>query len=132
VQARIAEIVSGFNDCLQGIVFYPVSVNSKILTSEITMNSTKVDFSAREVVGALRRTFPQIQGIKMEDEDKIFLGNAAEGGEINGLPACDYYNEDYEETVYVMGVHRKLHTLLDTLGWFVEPHDPGTYYAYRG
>jgi len=96
------------------------------------MSLTKVDFSASELVNALKRTFPRITGIKKEDEDSIFLGNVAEGGEIDGCPACDYYAEDYQELLYLMGVHRKLHTLIDTFGWYVETTDPGTYYAYRG
>ena len=61
----------------------------------------------------------------------IHLGNVAEGGEVNGLPAADYYNEDYAERLYVFGIHKALAKKLDELGFWPESYDPGTWLAYR-
>ena len=91
-----------------------------------------------EVVAILKKAFPDIAGIKDASEwgtygedTAIHLGNAAEGGEIDGYPACDYYVEDIGEEVYVMGVHFELHRLLTKHGFYVESYDPGTYLAFR-
>lgn len=91
-------------------------------------------------VKILREKFPQIDGIKdahywdntrYAKNEAIFLGNAAEGGTIDGLDACSFYNEDYEERIYIMGTHKKLHDALAALGFHTEAFDPGTYLAYR-
>lgn len=91
---------------------------------------TGIDVLAEDLVELLTKTFPDIHGIKVVDEDKIFLGDSAEGGEIDGIPACDYYSEFYN--IYPMsGVHRELQKVLEDNGWYAEPFDPGTYHAYR-
>ena len=86
-------------------------------------------------VKKLIEAFPSIDGIHVARKeygvDAIHLGNVAEGGEVNGLPAADYYNEDYKERFYVFGVHKALVNKLDELGFYAECYDPGTYLAYR-
>ena len=79
----------------------------------------------------LQAQFPDISGIEARGNDEIFLGNVCEGGLIDGLPAANYYSEDYKEVIYIMNTHRKLHDALYELGFFAEFHDPGTMSAYR-
>ena len=85
-----------------------------------------------KAVKELSKSFPGITGIKQYgDQDAIFLGDVAEGGLIDDISACDYYNEDYKEVIYVFGVHKKLRAKLNSLGFYAECFDPGTYVAYR-
>ncbi len=92
---------------------------------------------SRKVVQILKQKFLGIEGIKPGDamgygEGSVFLGNCAEGGEINDFPACNYfgYADDPNETIWIMGVHRELVHETQVLGYHVECHDPGTYIAY--
>lgn len=89
------------------------------------------------VIKKLKAMFPEISGIKCGEDwgagkGSIHLGDAAEGGTIDGLPACDYDAGFYDpkEKIYVMGVHKKLSEALEKFGYFVECYDPGTYIAY--
>jgi hypothetical protein len=90
-----------------------------------------------QLIKALRKAFPDIHGI--EDGtikgwgDCIFLGDAAEGGTIEGQSACNYYGYDVDpkEVIWITGVHRKLYDFLLKRGWYVQCHDPGTYMAYE-
>lgn len=95
----------------------------------------KKTISVKAAIKELQKTFPLINGIKPASEwnlpDAIFLGDVAEGGEIDDLPACDYYNEDFKEKIYIMGVHKKLRAKLKDLGFYPECIDPGTYLAFR-
>lgn len=86
--------------------------------------------TANFVVKQMKRAFPEISGVEVHDKDKIFLGDVAEGGTIDGVDACSYYNEDYKEQIWIMGVHKDLFNFMQDHGWFVECHDPGTYFAY--
>jgi len=85
--------------------------------------------TAAVVVNRLNKAFPDIKGLKKISETKIFLGDVAEGFEIDNLPACDYYT-NLEGSHYTYGVHNKLWNLVVDCGWFVECYDPGTYYAF--
>jgi hypothetical protein len=89
---------------------------------EMLVNET--DISVENLVRALQRNFPHMQHIKIEDEDSIYLGD----GEIDGIAALDYFNEEY---MYSEGVHRLLHTFLDRCGWYVEAETSLDFYAYR-
>lgn len=89
------------------------------------------------VIKGLIKAFPDIQCIAPGEDygwssKCIFLGNAAEGGTIDGVAACNYYayDEDPYETIWVMGVHRALRDFLEKRGWYVECQDPGTYKAF--
>lgn len=92
--------------------------------------------TVKAAIKQLEKAFPKISGIKPLDEwdgrtkGAIFLGDVAEGGEIDGIPACDYYAEDPHERVYVMHVHRKLRDKLQELGFYPECYDPGTWMAF--
>jgi hypothetical protein len=86
---------------------------------------------------AVNRLSKQFQGIRgIQDGEfwgapgAIHLGDAAEGGEIDGWPAADYHI-NYENQGYEFGVHPKLVKALDKLGFFAEWYDPGTLLAYR-
>jgi hypothetical protein len=87
---------------------------------------------ATTVVKRIEKAFPHINGVEVRRTDEIFLGDVAEGGEIDDFPACDYYSFDFDphEKIYIMGVHKKLKKVVEDCGWFVECGDPGTYYAY--
>lgn len=91
------------------------------------------------IIKEMKKEFPGISGVmdmclwdtKYEEDEAIHLGDAAEGGGIDGMPACDYYNEDCLEDTYIMGVHKKLRAFLEKKDFSIECYDPGTYYAYR-
>ncbi len=90
----------------------------------------------RILIKKLKAAFKSINGIcKTEDlgysKGGIHLGDCAEGGTIDDLPACDYYSEDYNEVIYVMGVHKKLQKLVEDHGWFVECCNPGVYHVWN-
>lgn len=97
--------------------------------------------TVKEIIEALKEEFPGISGIcdasewsgKYEPGEVIHLGDAAEGGEIDGLPACDYdaYFHDPQEEVYILGVHKALAAFLEQYGYFVECYDAGTYLAFE-
>ena len=83
----------------------------------------------------LAETFPSL-GVEADagwGEGVIFLGSAAEGAEIDDLPAANYYGgfEDPEEKIWVLGVHKKLAEKLDELGYYADWHDPGTLLAFE-
>jgi hypothetical protein len=93
------------------------------------------------VIKRLQKKFPGITGIQDAEEwggsrygEAIHLGDAAEGGEIDGLPAADYYVE-FPCSVYDhdfgMGVHIKLATALDKMGYYTEWYDGGTIMAFQ-
>ena len=89
------------------------------------------------LIKKLIEKFPDIHGI-MDGEDwgasGIHLGDAAEGGTVDGLPAADYYNE-FNASVYDhefgLNVHIKLAEFLDKYGYFTEWYDAGTILAYE-
>lgn len=85
-------------------------------------------------VKRLTEKFPNIEGISAESgwgHGVLFLGNVAEGGTIDEIPAADYYAEDPHEKVYVFGVHKDLIAELEHLGYHPEWYDPGTLLAYK-
>ena len=101
------------------------------------MTKTK---SVAAAVKVLQKKFPAISGIKAGEEwggsdyDRaIFLGNAAEGGEIEGIPAAEYYaypTMDPQEKIWEGGIHRELIKALEDIGYFAEWNDPGTIFAW--
>ena len=84
----------------------------------------------KEVIAKLRIEFPDIEDIRDAQElgysTGIHLGNCAEGGTIDGAPACDYYAVSNK---YIFGVHPQLWDFMAKLGYFVECQNPGTYIA---
>jgi hypothetical protein len=44
----------------------------------------------------------------------------------DGFSLFNYYNEDFKEIRYVLGVHREIGDFLSEHGWFAEWHDAGT------
>lgn len=85
------------------------------------------------IINTLRKEFPGISGIRPgEDlgypEGSIFLGDCAEGGEIDDIAACNYY---CASSIYEFGVHVKLAQRLHDFGYHAEAYDPGTYIAYE-
>lgn len=49
----------------------------------------------------------------------------------NGLELFDYWNQDYKEIYYQMGVNKELVDLLDNAGWYYEHYDSGTIMIYQ-
>ena len=89
-----------------------------------------------KVIRKLQKQFPGIKGIcRGEDmgwvKGSILLGDAGEGGEIDGELAASYWAEDPSEEVYVLGIHKELDEFLKQCGMFAEWHDAGTLLAYR-
>jgi len=94
--------------------------------------------SVRKAIERLTKRFPDIHGMRPGEEwgtgkGSIHLGDVAEGGEIDHLPAANYYAgfEDPHEKIYVLGFHRKLRDALQSMGYsLIEWYDPGTAIAY--
>lgn len=91
-----------------------------------------------KLISLLKKEFPKINGICASEElgyskGAIHLGDCAEGGEIDDLPACDYYDfeHDPQEKIYVLGVHKKLAEFVEKHGWYVECWNPGVYQCYE-
>lgn len=119
------------------MVYIPLKL--RVMQPELILKEANVGtLKTQTVVNRLNNAFPKIDGICCGEEmgygeGTIFLGDAAEGGEIDGNYAC-YYNgwdADPEEKIWIMGVHRKLFDLLGKCGFHAECYDPGTYIAYR-
>ena len=51
-----------------------------------------------------------------------------EGSEIDGISAFDHYADN---SLYIMGVHKKLSDFLHKLGFYAEWYDAGTIIIYR-
>lgn len=83
------------------------------------------------MINRLKKMFPEISGICVSENGSIHLGDCAEGGTIDGISACDYYNEDYNETIYIMNVHKKLVAVLEEGGWYPECVNPGMWEAWE-
>lgn len=86
-------------------------------------------------IAELRHAFKFIRGIHDGEEwgaskYSIHLGDAAEGGSIDAVPAADY-NMMFHHDSHMPGIHPKLADLLDGLGYYAEWHDPGTVIAYQ-
>ena len=85
-----------------------------------------------QTIKKLKKLFPGIKGIhdskEFNDSDGIHLGDGAEGGTIDGVPACDYYDES---GLYEFGIYKPFQKALNKLGWEAECYDPGTYIAYK-
>jgi len=94
----------------------------------------------KKAVGAARklhRMFPGINGIREASfwgrPGAIHLGDAAEGGTIDELPAATMYDEyGLYKLGYEFGIHPKLVKALSDLGFYAEFHDGGTVLAYQG
>ena len=70
-----------------------------------------------------------------DDSKHIGLWMSAEGYDLEPgyeFPIADYYNEDYTERYYEMGVLKKFTKFLEKLGYeHLEFYDPGTLMAYE-
>lgn len=80
----------------------------------------------------LKRQFPGIHGIKPAGEKEakpawIHLGDVAEGGQIDELPAADYYGEFRGGYPWI---NPKLEAAIKAIGYHIEWYDPGTLRAY--
>lgn len=80
----------------------------------------------------LKKQFPGIHGIKAGEAwgsavNSIHLGDAAEGGQIDELPAADYYGEFRGGYPWISP---KLEAAVKGIGYHIEWYDPGTILAY--
>jgi len=76
----------------------------------------------------LKAMFPNIDGIHAQGEEKVHLGNAAEGGEIDEFNAADYYGEFRGGYPWI---NEKLKEAVEGMNYLIEWHDPGTLIAYK-
>ena len=87
------------------------------------------------LIEKLEKKFPKLDVRPSEEFDGhvggLWITNASEATGANGLPLFDYYAEDNNEVTYVMSIHRDLITVLDSEGFFAEPHDTGTLMAWE-
>jgi len=81
--------------------------------------------SKKAVIEVLKKEFPGIEGIRVSDDGEgILLGNAAEGGQVDGDYAAVY---GYDGPPYV---NQKLKDEIDKLGYWTEWRDAGSLMAY--
>jgi len=112
----------GFEKLVErGSVFrdYPKGLSCIKCGAEMKLNG-----KAENVIRKLKSAFPKIKGIRPDGEN-IHLGNAAEGGTIDGAPAADWWTE------FGYQVHPKLTKLLTKLGYAIEWYDSGTIVAFK-
>lgn len=100
------------------------------MVSRVTITKKAADPKVERTISQLKRKFPKIGDIKPIEEfaprfsDGLWFMQAAEGGEIKGMPAADSYGD------YGYDIHPDLQKELDRLGLYVEWYDPGTLLAY--
>ena len=82
---------------------------------------------AKVVESNLESMFPDIKGICKQGDYVVYLGNAAEGGKIDGLSAADYYGEFRGGYPWI---NEKLKEAIEGMGYLIEWYDPGTLIAY--
>lgn len=87
------------------------------------------------VIAYLKQQFPGISGIcKTESLGKslggIHLGDAAEGGTINGDPAAEYWDSLYRNNE-TPGIHDALSKTLSVFGFFIEWANAGEIEAWE-
>jgi hypothetical protein len=83
-----------------------------------------------ELIEILGKAYPSMF-LRTTEEFNGGEGGIWSSGEDNykakdGYLLLDYYAEDRTEEHYIFGVHRELHDLLDSHGWYAEWHDCGT------
>lgn len=83
-----------------------------------------------KMIDLLEKAFPKLKTRYSElfdgTKERIVTG---EGSEMpDGMPAFDYWSQDYKEITYIMGVHKDLVAFLDKYDWYAEAHDAGTYF----
>ena len=82
----------------------------------------------------LKAQFPTLDVVPSEEfdgtEGGLWFKNSTEV-ESGGYPLFNYYTEDHQEKVYVMGIHRRLGAVLEEAGMFGEPHDSETLMAWE-
>jgi hypothetical protein len=81
----------------------------------------------------LQKMFPKISGIREGEgwgagKGTIHLGDAAEGGQIDNMPAADYYNG---HMMWRDSVNDILNDALEDMGYYYEWWDAGTLIAYK-
>jgi hypothetical protein len=84
------------------------------------------------------KTFPKAwakDGASWSDGAVLWSGEGSDvevvwEGETFELPMFDYWSEDYNETTYIMGVHKEAVAFADKHGCHWEANDPGTYIMY--
>lgn len=78
--------------------------------------------------------FPGISGIRVAPElggaSTVLLGDAAEGGVIEGFPAAEYYPELEIFGQHSPWINPKLERFVERQGYVLEWYDPGTLLAY--
>ena len=79
-------------------------------------------------IAKLNKMFPDIRGMKIHKDKHIHLGNIAEGGKIDDMPAADYYGEFNGGYAYV---NPKLTKALETMGYQIEWENPGELIAWK-
>lgn len=95
--------------------------NDKI--KEIMNEAKDVHSKMEKKAESLKKAFPNIKGIRYDkEEEAIRLGDAAEGGEIDGDVAASYHDDQY--------VNSKLKKKLKDLKLHMEWYDAGTIFAY--
>ncbi len=85
-------------------------------------------------VRRFKERFPDIEGVRVasdfgDGDGVVLLGNAAEGGVIDGLPGAEYYPDPEIFGTYYPWINPKLERFLRFLGYRVEWYDPGTLLA---
>ncbi len=90
--------------------------------------------SRDELMSTLKKMFPEAwfkpgeYFDNDESENSIWTGEGSYAN--NGMELFNYYAEDPEEKTYIMGVYKPLYNFLDSVGYYAEAYDAGTYFIY--
>lgn len=87
------------------------------------------------LIKTLQAEFPGMQCRLGEDfspeyKGSIWTGEDAPSVDGNAMFSSYSHDIDPHETIWVMGVHRRLQAILDRAGWMAEFHDAGTVFIF--
>ena len=87
-----------------------------------------------KMIDIIRAKYPKLFLKTTEEFDGSENGiwSSGENGDqaTDERPLFDYYAQDYNEEIYIFGVHKEIRELLEEHGWFAEWHDAGTIMFY--
>lgn len=104
----------------------------KSLREELSMmREGRESMDRDELMVALKQKYPRAwfklgEDFSSEEEGSIWSG---EGSYTNDdIPLFNYYDE---YGMYEFGVLNELNEFLESVGWYAETYDPGTYFFYK-
>lgn len=100
----------------------------------MTKTEALLKIKAEDLAEQFKKDFPQAfvrPGYQFDNKYGCLLWTGGDWTLEDGFLAFDTYAEDYKETVYIMGVHRKVRDWADKHGIFFEAYDAETWMGYK-